>query len=122
MEELEQNKIMEELEQNIINFNDECNRIAYHIEERIKERNNFCIPYLECFIPDDMRTDNEFLSDIYIINNIFPKLAEYLNATIESLNENQCTMKYFNYIIEMKYTTWFSRDGYDIEISGKIIN
>ncbi len=113
------------MDTDIQNFEKECERIAFHINENIKEmENNFCIPYLESFIPDYMKTNDKFLSVSYIETNIFPKLAEYLDATIEhdaSLKEAMCKMKRSDCILIMEFNCWFSRKDFDIEISGKII-
>ena len=110
------------METEIIDFDNECKRIAYHIKN--SEDDDFCIPYTETFIPEFMKKNEKILSESYIIKNIFPKLAEYLNTTIvsdSSLKENQCKMicKDFNLIIE--YNCWFNRKEFEIEISGKFV-
>lgn len=117
--------IIFEEEKNIQNFEKECERIAFHIKEDIENKESFCIPYLESFIPDFMKNSNEFLSDEYIKKNIFAKLAIYLDATIvndDSLIEDECKMKLSNCMIIIKYNAWFGKDDFQIEISGEIIH
>ena len=112
-----------EREINIQEFDNECKRIAFHIKEDIENNEKFCIPYLESFIPDFMRTNNEFLSESYIMKNIFRRLAKYLDGTIiETSKECQCKMKLYDCIIIIECNVWFGKKDFQIEISGEIIH
>lgn len=115
----------EEREVNIQEFENECKRIVFHIIQAIENNNDsFCIPYLESFIPDFMRTTNEFISSSYIEKNILSKIVEYLDAIIEpdtSLEDNQVKINYKKCVIIIEYNSWFNRNEFNIEISGKII-